>query len=58
MPEADIKTVASATNQLRSAPAPAPAQSADRDVFKPIGFDAFGIHSGNYAIKVGSTWAS
>jgi len=24
------------------------------DVFEPIGFDAFGIHSENYAIKVGS----
>ena len=23
------------------------------DVFEPIGFDAFGIHSENYAIKVG-----
>ena len=24
-----------------------------RDVFEPIGFDAFGIHSENYALKVG-----
>ena len=24
-----------------------------RDVFEPMGFDAFGIHSENYAIKVG-----
>ena len=23
------------------------------DVFEPIGFDAFGIHSENYALKVG-----
>ena len=25
-----------------------------RDVFEPIGFDAFGIHSENFALKVGS----
>ena len=25
------------------------------DVFEPIGFDAFGIHSENYALKVGIT---
>ncbi|TDJ39230.1 MAG: leucine--tRNA ligase [Gammaproteobacteria bacterium] len=25
-----------------------------RDVFEPIGFDAFGIHSENYALKVGT----
>ena len=24
-----------------------------KDVFEPIGFDAFGIHSENYALKVG-----
>src|SRR5262245_4151670 len=24
------------------------------DVFEPIGFDAFGIHSENYALKVGT----
>jgi leucyl-tRNA synthetase len=26
-----------------------------KDVFEPIGFDAFGIHSENFALKVGST---
>ena len=26
-----------------------------RDVFQPMGFDAFGIHSENYALKVGKT---
>ena len=25
-----------------------------KDVFEPIGFDAFGIHSENYALKVGT----
>ena len=25
-----------------------------KDVFEPIGFDAFGIHSENYALKVGA----
>ena len=24
-----------------------------KDVFEPIGFDAFGIHSENYALKIG-----
>jgi leucyl-tRNA synthetase len=25
-----------------------------RDVFQPIGYDAFGIHSENYALKIGA----
>src|SRR3989339_1100531 len=28
------------------------------DVFEPIGFDAFGIHSENYALKIGETPAA